>query len=117
MLRGEVWWASLPDPLGSGPGFRRPLLIVSADSFNRSRIQTVLAAVVTTNLKLAAAPGNLRLAAGTAGLKQASVINVSQLITVDKAFLQARVGKVPARVMRDIDSGLRLVLGLESVPR
>jgi mRNA interferase MazF len=117
MLRGEVWWASLPDPLGSGPGFRRPLLIVSADSFNRSRIQTVLAAVVTTNLKLAAAPGNQRLPAGTAGLKQASVVNVSQLITVDKGFLQSRVGRVPAPAMRGVDTGLRLVLGLESGSR
>jgi mRNA interferase MazF len=116
MLRGEVWWASLPDPAGSGPGFRRPLLIVSADSFNRSRIQTVLAAMVTTNLEFAAAPGNLRLPAGTAGLKQASVVNVSQLITVDKGYLRSLVGRVPAPAMRNVDAGLRLVLGLEAGP-
>lgn len=112
MRRGEVWWAALDDPQGSGPGFRRPLLIVSADSFNRSAIRTVLACVVTSNLKLAAAPGNHRLPAGTAGLRKASVVNVSQLITVDKGYLSARIGKVPVAVMSRVDEGLRLVLGL-----
>ena len=112
MQRGEVWWASIADPQGSGPGFRRPLLIVSSDSFNRSAIRTVLACVVTSNLALEAAPGNKRLAAGTAGLRKASVVNVSQVVTVDKSYLSSRIGRLPAAVMRQVDQGLRLVLGL-----
>ena len=112
MKRGELWWASLADPIGSGPGFRRPVLVVSADSFNRSRIRTVLAAVVTSNVRLADAPGNVRLEAGTAGLKQASVVNVSQLITVDRSYLTACMGRLGPAALADVDDGLRLVLSL-----
>ena len=85
MRKGEVWWAALPRPEGSEPGFKRPLLIVQSDDFNRSRIRTVIAAVITSNLKLAGAPGNVRLSKRASGLTKPSVVNVSQLVTVDKA--------------------------------
>jgi mRNA interferase MazF len=111
--RGEIWWASLPDPAGSGPGFRRPLVVVSANSFNDSRINTVIAAVVTSNLRLGDAPGNVRLPAmGGLGLSKASVANVSQLVTVDKSFLKKRVGRLTPQLQRALDEGLRLVLSL-----
>jgi len=112
MQRGEIWWADLPSPKGSGPGRRRPVLIVQADSFNASRIQTVIAAVITSNIDLAAAPGNLYLRKKDSSLPKDSVVNVSQLITVDKAFLTERVGRLPKRHRGVLDEGLRLVLGL-----
>ena len=112
MRRGEIWWASLPEPSGSGPGFRRPLLIVSANSFNESRINTVVAAVISSNARLADAPGNVRLPARGTGLVKPSVVNISQIITVDKMFLTERVGKLPPRVLADVDEGLRLVLSI-----
>ncbi len=74
MQRGEIWWANLPDPIGSGPGYRRPVLIVQADSFNRSRIKTVIVAVITKNTALAAAPGNVLLPAAASGLPLDSVL-------------------------------------------
>jgi mRNA interferase MazF len=110
--RGEVWWASTPDPAGSGLGFRRPYLIVSANSFNESRINTVIAAVITSNLRLADAPGNVRLPIRGTGLTKASVVNVSQVITIDKRFLTERVGRVPPVLLATIDDGLRLALSL-----
>jgi len=112
MQRGEIWWADLPSPKGSGPGRRRPVLIVQADSFNASRIQTVIAAVITSNIDLAAAPGNLYLRKKDSSLPKDSVVNVSQLITVDKAFLTERVGRLTKRRSGVLDEGLRLVLGL-----
>ena len=110
--RGEIWWGSLPEPTGSGPGFRRPLLIVSANSFNDSRISTVVAAVNTSNLRLADAPGNVRLPAKGTGLTKASVVNVSQIITVDKTFLTERIGNLNPRLLAEVDDGLRLVLSI-----
>ena len=112
MQRGEIWWASLPSPKGSGPGRRRPVLIVQADAFNASRIQTVIAAVITSNLELAAAPGNLLLRRKDSKLPRDSVVNVSQLITLDKKFLTERIGRLPKRNTGPIDEGLRLVLSL-----
>lgn len=112
MRRGEIWWASLPEPSGSGPGYRRPLLIVSANSFNESRISTVIAAVITSNLRLADAPGNVRLPARGSGLSKPSVVNVSQIITVDKALLTERVGRLTPRLLAAVDDGIRLVLSL-----
>jgi mRNA interferase MazF len=110
--RGEIWWASLGDPIGSGPGFRRPLLVVQSDDFNASAIRTTLCAVVTSNLNLAEAPGNVRLTRKASGLNRESVVNVSQLITVDKRLLTSRVGRVPPETLRTVDSGIRLVLAL-----
>jgi mRNA interferase MazF len=112
MRRGEIWWASLPEPAGSGPGFRRPVLILSADSFNESRISTLIAVVITSNLRLADAPGNVRLPARGLGLPKASVVNVSQIITLDKSFLTRRIGKLPPRLQTTVDDGIRLVLGV-----
>lgn len=110
--RGDVWWADLAEPRGSEPGYRRPLLIVQADAFNRSRIATVLGVVLTTNLRLVDAPGNVLLPARAAGLPKDSVANVSQLVTLDRAFLDERVSRVPPRLMAAVDAGLKLVLAL-----
>ena len=110
MRRGEIWWTSLPAPSGSEPGYRRPVLIVQADEFNRSSIRTVVCATLTSNLNLAAAPGNVRLAVRTSGLSKTSVINVSQLITVDRQMLTERIKTLDDQTMRQVDDGLRLVL-------
>ncbi|MEO7774832.1 MAG: type II toxin-antitoxin system PemK/MazF family toxin [Steroidobacteraceae bacterium] len=112
MKRGEVWWASLPAPTGSGPGFRRPVVIVQSNPFNQSRIGTVIVAIVTSNLALADAPGNVRVGKPESGLAKPSVINVSQLVTLDRDLLTQRVRALPAAAMRDLDDGLRLVLGI-----
>ena len=112
MRRGEVWWADLPRPAGSEPGFRRPVLIVQADEFNRSRIGTVIAAAITSNLSLAAAPGNVTLTKRSVGLDRESVVNISQVITLDKTYLTERVGRLPERKLREVEDGLRLVFAL-----
>lgn len=112
MRRGEIWWASLRTPTGSEPGFRRPLLVISSDDFNESAIRTVLCAVITSNTKLADAPGNVRLPRREGGITKGSVVNVSQLVTMDRRFLDERLGTVSSAVMQQVDSGLRLVLAL-----
>lgn len=112
MRRGEVWWASLPEPAGAAPGYRRPVLVIQADEFNESRIRTVIVAVITSNLRLAEAPGNVRCRRSETTLPRDSVINVSQLITVDKAMLTERVAMLPAGTFRRVEDGLRLVLSL-----
>lgn len=108
--RGEIWWADLPRR--SEPGYRRPVLVVQADSFNVSRIQTVIVASITTNLKLADAPGNVLLPARSSGLSRDSVVNVSQLLTLDRSFLTEHAGTLPPRLERSVDEGLRIVLQL-----
>ncbi len=113
MKRGEVWWAALPDPVGSGPGHRRPVLVVQADPFNASRIATVVVAVITSNLALADAPGNVRVARGDSGLSKASVVNVSQLLTLDRSILVKRVRALPNAAIDQVDRGLKLALALE----
>jgi mRNA interferase MazF len=110
--RGDIWWASLQAPDGSSPGFRRPVLVMQSNEFNRSRIKTVVVAVITSNLILANAPGNVRIPARTSGLKKSSVVNVSQIITIDKSYLAERVGAVKANYLREVEDGLRLVLGV-----
>jgi len=110
--RGDVWWVDLGEPRGSGPGFRRPVLIVQADAFNRSRISTVLGVVLTSNLRLMDAPGNVLVPAKRTGLARDSVANVSQIVTVDRADLDQRIGRASSGVMASIDDGLKLVLGL-----
>ena len=112
MQRGEIWWSSLPTPGGSAPGFRRPILVIQSNEFNRSRINTVVVAVITSNLLLAAAPGNVRISARSSGLKKASVVNVSQIITIDKSFLAECVGRLNTQQLRDVEDGLRLILGV-----
>jgi len=111
MKRGEIWWASLPAPTGSGPGFRRPVLVLQSDPFNQSRIATVVVAAITSNLALAEAPGNVRLGRNDSGLSKASVVNVSQIVTLDRCVLTQRIRAVPGTTLRNVDEGLRLVLG------
>jgi mRNA interferase MazF len=110
--RGELWWAGLEEPRGSEPGFSRPVLLVQSDAFNRSRIQTVIAVVVTSNLRLVEAPGNVLLPKAESGLRRDSVANVSQVITLDRDVLSQRVAKLPRRLIAAVDEGLRLVLSL-----
>ncbi len=110
--RGELWWADLGEPRGSAPALRRPVLIVSSDAYNRSRIATVVCLAITSNLRLADAPGNVYLAAGTGGVPKDSVVNVSQVLTLDKDDLDARLGAVNRSTLRTVEAGLRRVLGL-----
>jgi mRNA interferase MazF len=110
--RGEVWWASLPRPLGSGPSYRRPVLVVQANPFNESRISTVVVVTITSNTRLGSAPGNVRCEPRDTGLVRDSVANVSQVLTVDKSVLTECVGKLPVRTLAEVEDGLRLVLGL-----
>ena len=112
MRRGEIWWASLGEPEGSAPGYRRPVLIIQSDEFNRSRISTVIVAVLTSNTMLAQAPGNVLIKARKAGLAKDSVVNVSQVITVDKQCLTEKVIKLESPTMAEVDNGLRLVLAV-----
>lgn len=101
-----------PDPVGSGPGYRRPVLIIQADSFNRSRIKTVVVAVITKNTALAAAPGNVMLSATESGLPLDSVVNVSQIITLDRLLLTEFINSLPPSLMIKVEDGLRLVMNL-----
>ena len=110
--RGEIWWADLGAPDGSEPGYRRPVVIVQSDAFNRSRLRTVIAVVLTTNMRLLEAPGNVLVPAKASGLSRDSVANVSQLVTVDRDFLFERSGRLRGEPMRDLESGFRLVLDL-----
>jgi len=110
--RGEVWWASLPEPSGSEPGYRRPILVVQADAFNRSRLPTVVAVVLTSNLRLVEAPGNVLVPAPASGLPKDSVANVSQVVTVDREFLTERAGRLRGRMLEAVNDGLRLALDL-----
>lgn len=112
MKRGEVWWASLPDPISSGPGYRRPVLVVQSNPFNESRISTVIVAVITSNLALADAPGNVRLGKSDVGLHKASVVNVSQLLTLDRGLLTSKVKSLAPDAMHRVNEGLHLVLGI-----
>lgn len=112
MRRGELWWAALPEPRGSEPGYRRPVAIAQSDDFTKSRIETVIVASITTNTRLAFAPGNVFLRRREAGLRRDSVINVSQLLTVNKADLTECIGRLSPRRLEEFESGLRLVLAL-----
>ena len=112
MARGEIWWATLPEPDGSGPGGRRPVLVIQADPFNRSAIETTIIAILTARVSRADAPGNILLTAKQAGLARDSVVNVSQLFTVDRSVLTERVGVLAGSLMRQVDAGLERVLGL-----
>jgi mRNA interferase MazF len=111
--RGEVWWAELREPRGSEPGYTRPVLIVQSDAFNQSRINTVIAVTITSNTKLADAPGNVLLPRKTSGLPKPSVANISQLVTLDRAFLTRRVKMLAERELRKVEAGLRLVFALQ----
>jgi len=109
--QGEIWWADLPDPAGSGPGFRRPVVVVQGDSFNRSRIATVLCIPLTSNLKWADAPGNVLLEARLTGLPKDSVANVSQVVALDRPLLTECIGKLSRAKTDLVLGGIDVVLG------
>lgn len=110
--RGSIWWADLGEPRGSGPGKRRPVLVISADNFNVSSLQTVVVVTLTSNTGLSARPGNVFLPATTTGLPRDSTVNVTSLYTVDKADLLDEVGVLTPVLLADVDRGLRLALDL-----
>lgn len=110
--RGELRWADLGEPVGSAPGYRRPVIVMSTDRFNRSRIATVVVVAVTSNARLGQAPGNVTLTAGTAGVDRDCVVNVSQLLTLDRRILGLAVGQLSPLHLYAVDRGLRLVLEL-----
>ena len=110
--RGQVWTADLGEPEGSEPGYNRPVLIVQSDAFNRSRLHTVIAVILSNNLRLLDAPGNVLIPAKASGLRKDSVANVSQVVTVDREFLIELAGRVRGQFLKDVEHGLRLVLSL-----
>lgn len=109
--QGEVWWAGLPAPEGSQPGYRRPVVVVQGDAFNRSAIATVVSVPLTSTMRWADAPGNVRLDARSTGLPRASVANVSQVVALDRSILTERVGKLPRSKLDLILGGVDIVLG------
>jgi mRNA interferase MazF len=111
IAQGEVWWAELPPPTGSEPGFRRPVVVVQGDALNRSRIATVVCVPLTSNLKWADAPGNVLLKSRPTGLPKDSVANVSQVVALDKSTLTERTGKLSASNLELLLSGIDVVLG------
>ncbi len=110
--RGDIYWACMGEPRGSEPGYRRPVLVISANEFNQSAIHTVTVVALTSNLRLAAAPGNVALTPRQSQLTRESVVNVSQVLILDKQFLAERVSSLPAAKMALVDQGLRLSLNL-----
>ncbi len=112
MRRGEIWWASLPAPSGSEPGYSRPVIIIQADSYTASLIRTVIVVIVTKNIRLADAPGNVLLPQKQTRLPHESVANVSQIFTIDKSYLEEKVSTLPMALLRRIEDGMRLVLSL-----
>ncbi len=109
--QGDVWWAELPSPTGSGPGFRRPVVVAQGDALNRSRIATVVCVPLTSNLRWASAPGNVPLPAGLTGLPKDSVANVSQIVSLDRDLLTEHVGKLPRAKVKLLLAGIDVVLG------
>ena len=112
MYRGEIWWASLPAPIASEPGYRRPVLIVQDDIFTQSHISTVIVVIITSKTQLAEAPGNVLLPSEATGLPKDSVANVSQVLTAHKSFLVERIGMLPEHLQELVDEGLRTILYL-----
>jgi mRNA interferase MazF len=111
ITQGEVWWTDLGDPVGSGPGYRRPVVVVQGDAFNASSLQTVVCVVLTGNTRWADAPGNVLLTARATGLPKASVANVSQLVTLDRGALTGRAGRLSASHLELVLAGIEVVLG------
>jgi mRNA interferase MazF len=112
MYRGEIWWANLPEPVGSEPGYNRPVLVIQDDTFIQSNINTVIVVIITSNLNLAPAPGNVLLPRAASGLPKDSVANVSQILTLDKKFLVERIGSLPDELQSEVDDGIRTILYL-----
>ncbi len=112
IARGELWWADLGLPRGSAPALRRPVLIVSGDQYNRSELRTATVVVLTTSTQLAALPGNVSVPSELSGLPAASVVNVTQVATIDRSTLGERIGALPDWLVAQIDAGLGRALGL-----
>ncbi len=112
MKRGEIWWALLDEPAGSGPGYRRPVVVISSNEFNKSNINTILVAIITSNLHLAGAPGNFKISKKESGLSKESVVNISQLLTLDKSFLTEKAGKLSPNKTIHLNEGLGLALSI-----
>jgi mRNA interferase MazF len=110
MVRGEIWWANLPPPKGSKPGKRRPVLIIQSDSYNRSKIDTIICAMITSNTELASHPGNLMIEKTFSGLEKTSVINFSQVTTLDKTDLTEQVSMLPKSILEKVNNCLKLIL-------
>jgi len=113
MVRGEIWWAKLPYPEGSKPAKRRPVLLIQGDSFNRSKINTVICAVITSNIDLAGLPGNLLLEKSISGLEKTSVVNFSQIATIDKTDLAKQVAMLPKPMLEKVNNCLKLILEIQ----
>ncbi len=111
IAQGEVWWADLGDPVGSEPGFRRPVVVVQGDAFNASSLRTVVCVALTSNTRWADAPGNVLLSARATGLPRPSVANASQLVTLDRAALTERAGRLSASNLELVLAGIDVVLG------
>lgn len=112
MKKGDIWWASLDEPIGSEPGYRRPVVIISSNDFNQSKIRTVIVAIITSNLRLAGAPGNIILSKKSTGIGRDSVLNISQLMTLDKSFLTEHIGKLSNKQLNFLDDSIKLVLSI-----
>jgi mRNA interferase MazF len=112
MVRGELWWADLGLPRGSAPALRRPVLIISADQYNRSNLRTITVVVLTSNAQLAALPGNVAVPADAADIEADSVVNVTQIATIDRSALEGRIGTLPDWLMAQVDAGLGRALAL-----
>jgi mRNA interferase MazF len=110
--RGEIWWATLGEPRGSEPGYRRPVVVISSNEFNQSKISTVIVAVITSNLRLLEAPGNFSISRKESGLTKESVVNVSQVLTLDKSFLSEKSGKLSSKKVVAMNEALKLVLSI-----
>jgi len=110
VVRGEIWWANLPRPKGSKPAKRRPVLIIQCDSYNQSNINTVICAIITSNVELASHPGNLLLEKTISGLDKTSVINFSQIATLDKSDLTEQVAMLPKNILEKVNGCLKLLL-------
>ena len=111
IARGDIWWANLPDPIGSGPGYRRPVVVIQGDAFNRSRLATATVVILSGNTKLLDAPGNVLVSSRDSGLPRDSVANVSQVFALDRDFLVDEVGRVSRSELFDILTGIDVVLG------
>ncbi len=108
--QGDVWWAELPDATGSGPGFRRPVVVVQSDALNRSRLKTAVCVPLTSNTSWAEAPGNVLLAAGDTGLPKPSAANASQILALDRSLLTEHAGVLPERKLTQVLQGIALIL-------
>lgn len=113
MMRGEIWWADFGIPFGSEPGYNRPVLIVQDDTFNKSKINTIVVLPLTTNLLLENAPGNIFIKKEESGMPKDSIIVVSQLYAIDRQRLLEQLSKLQMAIMKEVESGIKLVLGME----